>query len=304
MQCALVFFVSAIAAGVGGSNSDLLFLYNDQDQWPKSCNSKETSRQSPINIISEDVIENEKLKPLLFAESWQQPVSGTLVKNGESVQFTPLASDRAVVATPSGLHELVEVCLHWGRNRGEGSEHRINGEQYDMEIQFVNTKLGSSWTHNVDYHVIIAVFAIATEDDEQLRGVWEKLNVSYITPYETSMINITDISYSELLPESQHIKGTYNYYHYEGSLTTPPCNETVHWYILKDPIMVPGRFLKLLREIENNVLGEKIKYNMRDVQDYNHNVTTPTNSGDILSITIFNTLLYSLYSCFAYMIIG
>ena len=28
------------------------------------------------------------------------------------------------------------------------------------------------------------------------------------------------------------------YYHYQGSLTTPPCSEIVNWYVLKDPIKV------------------------------------------------------------------
>jgi carbonic anhydrase len=29
-----------------------------------------------------------------------------------------------------------------------------------------------------------------------------------------------------------------SYYSYEGSLTVPPCNETVTWFLLNDPIQV------------------------------------------------------------------
>jgi len=52
-----------------------------------------------------------------------------------------------------------------------------------------------------------------------------------------------EIDPSRLLPAQRA------YYHYEGSLTTPPCSETVDWIVLAHPIEVDeadiARFTKL-----------------------------------------------------------
>ena len=44
-----------------------------------------------------------------------------------------------------------------------------------------------------------------------------------------------------------------NYYHYMGSLTTPPCCENVSWFVLKHrvPITDYQVFIKLFEEVQN-----------------------------------------------------
>jgi carbonic anhydrase len=50
------------------------------------------------------------------------------------------------------------------------------------------------------------------------------------------------------------------YYRYEGSLTTPPCTEGVHWIVLKDPITVSSEDLAQYHE--------RIHFNARPVQRF------------------------------------
>ena len=48
------------------------------------------------------------------------------------------------------------------------------------------------------------------------------------------------------------------HYRYEGSLTTPPCTEGVHWAVLKDPVTVSTEDLAQFHE--------RIRFNARPVQ--------------------------------------
>ncbi|MGF1494979.1 MAG: carbonic anhydrase family protein, partial [Microcoleaceae cyanobacterium] len=52
-----------------------------------------------------------------------------------------------------------------------------------------------------------------------------------------------------------------DFYHYEGSLTTPPCSEDVQWYVLKKPIEASQEQIRQFQSIYKN--------NARPVQPLN-----------------------------------
>jgi len=62
-----------------------------------------------------------------------------------------------------------------------------------------------------------------------LEGVWSKMPSE-----ETAAVSHDDVmvDIAALLPN------TGRYYHYKGSLTTPPCSEGVRWFVLQTPISV------------------------------------------------------------------
>ena len=71
-----------------------------------------------------------------------------------------------------------------------------------------------------------------------------------------------------------------DYYYYEGSLTTPPCSETVQWFVLKERITVPGAYLEQLREVEEDKEGDLLEFNFRMPQALAGRVVLEHNEGE------------------------
>lgn len=63
------------------------------------------------------------------------------------------------------------------------------------------------------------------------------------------------------IPENEEIR----VFQYEGSLTTPPCTENVHWMIVTTPSMISSHDLEKLRQLQNP-RGENIRSNVRPTQ--------------------------------------
>ncbi|GMS93119.1 hypothetical protein PENTCL1PPCAC_15294, partial [Pristionchus entomophagus] len=74
---------------------------------------------------------------------------------------------------------------------------------------------------------VVAVFLVIGESDESLVSITQKLND---VTYSGNITEIARIRLRYLLPSF-----TDAFYRYEGSLTTPLCNEAVQWLVLAEP---------------------------------------------------------------------
>ncbi|KAH0617597.1 hypothetical protein JD844_016017 [Phrynosoma platyrhinos] len=64
-----------------------------------------------------------------------------------------------------------------------------------------------------------------------------------------------------------------SYYTYQGSFTTPPCDECVTWILLKEPIVVSADQMAKLRSLSSNAENEPfcpLEDNWRPLQPINH----------------------------------
>mmetsp|Transcript_29396 Transcript_29396/g.29131 ORF Transcript_29396/g.29131 Transcript_29396/m.29131 type:complete len:215 (+) Transcript_29396:170-814(+) len=92
------------------------------------------------------------------------------------------------------------------------SEHLINHKQFDLEMHIVMT----DDEDGIIYYVLGLLF--------QVNGNTNKFINSVIDAYTSP----TTIKLSDAFDGVTQIN---NFYHYQGSLTTPPCSEIVNWFI-------------------------------------------------------------------------
>ena len=237
------------------------FNYTAQNLWPGICVTGNTGRQSPIDIITNDVIEDNDLTALRFSSEYTSPIDGEFENTCQNVEFTPEDTVIAVMKTPVGVYKLLQFHFHWGTQSGEGTEHLVDGAAEEFEAHFVHEKVNGMNPSAGDALAVLAVRGKAVSSS--IKGVLEELDASQISAVGTK-IDVKDIIMADLFPNNG------DYYYYEGSLTTPCCNETVQWFVYKNLIEVPKAYLEDLRKIERDASGNFLTFNFRDTQKLNN----------------------------------
>ena len=136
-----------------------------------------------------------------------------------------------------GRYELAQLHFHWGDSSGnKGSEHTLDGEQFDAELHFVhyNTKCGRDLTEallNCEGQDALAVLGVfidehGHDDNNAFDPIIDSLK--YVVNESTEKIEIKSFDMTKLMPHDLDV-----FYRYEGSLTTPECNEVVTWTVFK-----------------------------------------------------------------------
>ena len=228
--------------------------YDNQDEWKNvpGCQANGV-HQSPINITKADVQNDAGLKSIQLNSHWYNGLSGTLANSGTSLRFDVSDSDAKLTAETSlGLYNLIQFHFHWGPCAGQGSEHTINGVSQDAELHFV---LRNNDTTKNDLTVLgVLLKGLATQS---ITDVWKPLSMP---PKFKQSLAVQNYPVSHLFPKS------FNYWHYTGSLTTPPCSEVVNWYVFHEHVSMPVQVLEAWRKMEQDDNGVPLPSNYRSVQ--------------------------------------
>jgi carbonic anhydrase len=213
--------VCAVRAGAAGAH----WTYEGQDgpdKWaevdPANAVCSAGSQQSPIDIG--EAIPS-RLAPLKM--TWQKHAD-TIVNNGHTIQLN--FGDGSALTGPGGTYKLVQVHFH------RPSEHHIGGKSFPMEAHFVHAGAAGGF----------AVVGVLMTNGKS-NAVFNRI-VSTMPEQEGPPVKADPgIDPNGLLPAMR------SYYRYSGSLTTPPCSETVDWLLLTTPVAVAeadvARFAKL-----------------------------------------------------------
>ncbi|XP_050177831.1 carbonic anhydrase 4 isoform X2 [Myiozetetes cayanensis] len=218
----------------------------DPHQWHLTDPACKGDRQSPINIVTRDVVYDRSLKPLTF-EGYDGKGSSkwNVENNGHTVKVTLDASPKIGGGGLARKYKAVEFHLHWGvpsmqqsspgvQQYIPGSEHSIDGEKYAMELHLVHIREDvPNVAEAKKYKDGLAVLAFFIKVDEENKNYATLLNELENIQYKGLSAQIDPLPLSSLLPPKEELG---RYYRYEGSLTTPDCFEGVIWTIFERPI--------------------------------------------------------------------
>ena len=163
-------------------------------------------QQSPVDITHAI---NAQQPPLKIG--WSKKPD-KIVNNGHTIQLDFAEGDTLRLAERS--YALKQFHFH------HPSEHLVEGKRFAMEAHFVHA--------GTDRTAVVGVLMVAGRPNSAFKKIVATM------PSEEGQTVSADpaIDPSRLLPVRRA------YYHYEGSLTTPPCSETVDWIVLAHPIEV------------------------------------------------------------------
>ena len=165
--------------------------------------------QSPIDLVDAlpakgpDLIFDYKSSPL------------RIVNNGHTVQVN--YAPGSVLTVAGEPFELLQFHFH------APSEHAIAGSRAPMEVHFVHKNADESLA-------VVGVMMQAGGHNDPLASVFT--NMPDEAGPEVAIADAT-IDASAMLPSEAGA-----YFHYKGSLTTPPCSQGVHWFVLANGIEV------------------------------------------------------------------
>lgn len=188
---------------VSAAANDGKLDYDHQEKWTSALD----KAQSPIDIVTakaERAADNEPLG----LDVWNSVATVDKVEdNGHGVQVNT-ASTEAMIR---GRHfRLAQFHFH------AESEHTIDGKHFPLEGHFVFKAQDGRLA-------VVGVMFKEGQANAAAQVVVDDLKAGSTPAQQT-------IDISALIPRE------HDYYHYLGSLTTPPLSENVEWYVMAQPV--------------------------------------------------------------------
>ncbi|XP_073685531.1 carbonic anhydrase 14 [Garra rufa] len=246
-----------------GSSHQHHWGYHDQESWLSAFEDCSGKSQSPINIDTHTVPYDPKLA-LLKLEGYDLTGSTTLklINNGHTLQLS-LPSSMRILRGFDHVYVAAQLHFHWGTKEVPGSEHTIDNVHYPAEIHVVhfNTKyanLAEAASKADGLAVLGGFIGIGLHDNDNYEKILSALTDISI---EESDTEIPGFNVRHLLPDSLD-----RFYRYNGSLTTPPCFQTVSWTVFNDSIRVSRRQLADLEDTLKTEHNKLLSKNFRAQQ--------------------------------------
>lgn len=229
------------ASDLGEGRGPIEYSYSDTN-WETFPTCSSGLKQSPVDLKRPYF--GSFLKLELLYKDYEWPVQ----QNDGHVLKVPFKDDGSALKIGDKEYRPVEAVFR------SPSEHKLNGKAYDMEMQILHTD-------SVGNQIQLAVVMEVTEN----------------LPQEFYIENVFGHFFADLPKmgrekriENMNLKWILNekmlshYIQYHGSLTHPPCNEGVEWFVLGKPWLIEKKWFDAYNKV--------FKGNNRPTQDINERV--------------------------------
>lgn len=158
--------------------------------------------QSPINILTNQTSSLDGSNGLVLNENVK--TKATIIDNGHAVQAN--IENGGTLNIEGKAYKLLQFHFH-GK-----SEEQIDGKQMDLVAHMVHKNSEGQLA------VVAVLFNEGKDANPMIQKVLDNVGKASV-----------EINPENLLPQHKD-----RYFHFMGSLTTPPCSENVKWYVMKE----------------------------------------------------------------------
>lgn len=195
--------------------------YTNHDAWGDAevnrlC--KAGQAQSPININTVTVANNQKFE-LVDHYTAQDFI---IKNNGHTIVFDAKNPNQHSLTINGTPYSLLQFHYHLP------SEHMVMNNHYPLEIHFVHKNENNGLA-------VVGVLVDKGQTNPHLTKV-----LTNLPSLGSDNYNLNDFNVKDLMPKNSKT------YAYEGSLTTPPCDEHVQWLLKAEPIQASVQQLQIL----------------------------------------------------------
>jgi len=261
---------------------------NKGSDWECTC--KDGIMQSPIDLPIKSTASPTTLMPMFSYErvkvNAEESTIDGLIEGGKkiSIRYEKKAlrifhpNMGKIVALDGSVYVAEEILFH------TPSEHKINGEQFDIEMQVIH--YGRTKGDIANQIVLSILFKNSPGHYNKFLDKIDFFNLP--NPLEPAI----ELQHDFFIPsvfldtDAEDILAMepFTFFNYEGSLTSPPCTERTTYYVTADPIPLSNTVIQLFKEAlskpdaiekdaEGNIKGVNVDSdsieNNRDVQEIN-----------------------------------
>uniref|UniRef100_A0A3P8SQE2 Carbonic anhydrase n=1 Tax=Amphiprion percula TaxID=161767 RepID=A0A3P8SQE2_AMPPE len=212
--------------------------YEEGVEWGLHFPAANGEYQSPINLNSREAQYDPSLLDVGLSPNYVVCRDCEVINDGHTVRII-LKSKSVVTGGPlpsDHEYELHEVRFHWGKENQRGSEHTVNFKAFPMELHLIhwNSTLFNTLEDALGKKNGVLIIALFVQIGKEHLGLKAITEVLQDLQYKGKSKLIPCFNPNTLLPDPL----LRDYWVYEGSLTTPPCNENVTWILYRYPLTI------------------------------------------------------------------